>query len=453
MYIVISGGGDVGFHLAQILSREGHDVAIIERDPNALERLKSIDALVIKGHGGSPKKLEEAYIDYADVFIGVTGSDETNIIGCTLAKEHGCKTIARIKSEDYINEPMSLNLTHLGIDIAISPELISAIRIARILTMPTLYEMESFAGGKIRVLETVVKEDSFVAGKSIKRSHLPAGTNVVAIYRNDDIIIPFGKDLFLPGDRVALIIGDLRVIPDLQDIFGKLKKFSTEEESGEIRKVMIYGATDLGIRLAKVLAREKMGIILIEDDRERCERIAEDMPSNVLVINGSGTERETLIEEGVDVVDAFIALTPSEERNVLSCLVAKQYGARKTVALIGNIERKGMIEEIGVDLAINTKLSTVSTVLSHVHREEIKSLGILYRGEAIMADIQIPKGSKVIGNTLSKLRLKKGIMIGAIVRKGRVIIPHGTDTLHEGDRAIIFFKTEMMRKVEKLIFK
>ncbi len=442
----------MGYNVARTLVREGHDVALVEKESSVINKLEGLDALVIKGRGGSPKKLEEAYIGYTEVFVAVTGSDESNIIGCILAKEHGAKTIARLTRDDYINEPISYNLTHLGIDIAISPELISAVRIARMITMPMPYETESFAGGRIRVLEVLVKEDAFIANKSIRRAHLPSGTNVVAIHREGDIIIPSGRDRFMPGDRVVMIIGNLRIIPDIQDIFGKIDRGGEEEEK-TVKKVVIYGATDLGIVLTKLLSMEKMDVIILDEDREKCNTIAEEMPSNVLILNGSATNRDVFIEEGLDNVDAFLALTPQEETNVFACLVAKQYGADKTVALIQNPERKPMIEDIGVDLAVNLKLNMVGTILSHVHREEIQSISVLYRGDALICEIKIPTEAKIIGKPIRKLRLPKGLIIGALVRGGRVKIPRGSDKLEAGDRAVIFLKTELMKKMESKFFK
>ncbi len=449
--IVIAGSGKVGFHIASTLLKEGHNIIIIEQDKEAFQLAESLDALVITGNAASPKVLADAYISSADIFIGVTGSDEVNLLSCAIAKANGCKTIARVNGLDYMDEPISTTkFTDIGVDIAICPELVSAIKMINLLTISTFLDSNLFAQGKVQVMESRIEEDAPILGKPIKNIPFPKECNVVAIYRDADIMIPHGPDTFFPMDRVISILSDDSVIPNLQRLFGVE---TSVVESKAIERVMIYGATRIGIHVAKHMSSRDMSVILIDEDAERCRSVSEILPK-VLVIQGSATDKDVLVDEGVRDVDAFLSLTNSEETNVLAALMAKQYGAKQTIALVDRTEMKSMLEEVGIDLAVSPRLATVSAVLKYTHNPDVISISLMHSTEAQVVEMKVPSSSRLIGKKLKKVtEFRRNALLGAVVRKGRVIIPHGDFVFARGDRLVIFVMTSALRRIEALVTK
>ncbi len=446
MYAVIGGAGEVGLHIAHSLYDEGYNLAIVDKDPKACEKAEALDALVVRGNAASLAKLEEAGIGSAELFIGVTGSDEINIVACGIAHQKGCKTIARINSLDYIDEPIATKkFAFLGIDVAVCPELLAAIKMARMLTMPSLLDTDVFARGKIQIIESTVNRKSTINGRSLKNIPLPPRCNLVAIFRRGEVIIPRGTDKLAAGDRVVVALGDPRGMPEIKRLFGTGEPAPSLDM---IEKIMVVGATRIGMHLSRLLEKE-VNIVLIDEDEERCKTASERLLSS-LVIHGSGTDDSVLLEEGIANVDAFIATTSSEEINILSCILAKQYGAKKTIALVDRPELKNTLEGIGIDIAISPRLATVSGILQHVHRAEMLSLSVLHKGEARIVELKVGPHSKIAGKKLKRTNFPKNTLVGAIVRGGNVIIPGGEDMVNVGDSLIVFARTDTIPSLVKL---
>jgi trk system potassium uptake protein TrkA len=449
VYIVIAGAGVVGLQIARALSKEGHNIAIIDKDSGACERAEALDALVIKGNAASMSTLEEAYINSADIFIGVTGSDEINMLSCGIAKIRGCRTIARVNGLDYINEPISVEkLRDIGVDTAVCPELVAAIKMARILAIPSMLETSLFAGGRVQVIDSRVDRSAPVVGRPLRKIPFPEMCNVVAIFRDAEVIIPGGSDIFVPNDRVVSILGRADAIPRIEQLFGSQEQVEVGEA---VRRVMIVGATRIGIHLARLLQERNMSVVLIDDSEERCQEASERL-SNVLVIHGSGSDKDVLLEEGVAEVDAFLATTTHEEFNVLCCLLAKQQGAKKTIALIDRPELKSILEDMGVDLAVSPMMATVSSILQYARKSEVLSLSVLHGGEAQVIELKVTEKSKVAGKKLKKARFPKNSLVGAVVRNDKVFIPRGDFQVQVDDRLIVFARSDIIQKVEKLFF-
>lgn len=446
MYAVIGGAGEVGLHIAHSLYDEGYNLAIVDKDSKACEKAEALDALVVQGNAASLAKLDEAGIANAEIFIGVTGSDEINIVSCGIAHTRGCKTIARINSLDYIDEPIATKkFAFMGIDVAVCPELLASIKMARMLTMPSLLDTDVFARGKIQIVESTVSTKSPVNGQTLKHIPLPPRCNLVAIFRREEVIIPRGTDKLLAGDRVVVALGDPRGMPEIKRLFGT---GAPAPSLDMIEKIMVVGATRIGMHLSRLLEKE-VNIVLIDEDEERCKLASERLLSS-LVIHGSGTDDGVLLEEGIGNVDAFIATTSSEEINILSCILAKQYGAKKTIALVDRPELKNMLEGIGIDIAVSPRLATVSGILQHVHRAEMLSLSVLHKGEARIVELKVSAQSKIAGKKLKKAHFPKNTLVGAIVRNGNVIIPRGEDMVNIGDSLIVFARTDTIPSLVKL---
>jgi trk system potassium uptake protein TrkA len=448
MYIVIGGAGEVGYTIARSLSEAGHNIAIIDRDRAACAKVESLDVLVINGNSASPAKLDEAYINSADIYIGVTGSDETNMLSCAIAKLRGCKTVARINNLDYIDEPIETEkFRNLGIDTAICPELVAAIKMSRILSIPSLVDISIFADGKVQALDTRVEPGAPIVGRTLKKSALPTKCNVAAIFRDADVIIPRGSDIFIPLDRAIIVMSDLEKVEYIGKLFGHHEKVDLKDV---VKKVMIIGASRIGMHLAKTLQEQELNVILIDTSEEKCNFASEKLPK-VLVIHGDGTDRELLMDEGITSVDAFLATTNKEETNILSCLLAKQHSAKRTIALVNRTGIKSMLEDVGVDIVVSPRLVTVSTILKYVHRPGLLSVSILNRGEAQVLEYKITEKSRVREKQLKKIKFPKNTLVAAVIRNDKVLIPRGDFTIKLDDELIVFLRTDAFPRLEKVI--
>jgi trk system potassium uptake protein TrkA len=447
MYAVIGGAGEVGYKISRNLYREGHNVAIIEDGESEASHAESLDALVISGNAASPRKLKEAGIDTADIYIAVTGRDEINILSCGAAKTKGVKTIARINNQDYIGEPITTKLARFGVDIGICPDLVTARKISRILTMPSLMDAEVFAGGRVQVVEARVKETSIMANKRLKELALPKHCNLLSIFRAGEVIIPHGGSKLQPDDRIVVATTDPRALILLSRMLNG-KKGTTNQKSS-IEKVMIVGATSIGINLARNLEK-RCKTILIDEDEAVCREASERLASTI-VINGNGTDEQLLVEEGIETVDAFVAATQHEDTNILSCLLGKEFGAKKAVALINRSGLKSMFEHIGIDVAIDPKMTTVAAILRHIYKSELLALSVLQGGDAKVMEMKINPKSKMIGRPIKKLNFPEGAVIAAVARGSDVMVPSGNDMLHPNDRLVVFAKTEAVPKVDALV--
>ena len=404
--------------------------------------------LVVNGNAASPAKLEEAYINSADIFIGVTGSDEINIISSALAKLKGCKTIARINNIEYIDEPIEIEkFRNLGIDTAVCPELVAAIKMSRILSIPSLVDLSIFANGKVQAFDTRVQPGAPVIGRTLKKSALPRKCNVAAIYRDADVIIPQGSDVFLPHDRAVIVLSDLEPIKHVAELFGHQEQVNVKNI---VKKVMIIGASRIGMHLAKTLQEQDINVILIDESEEKCQMASERLPK-VLVVHGSGTDKALLLDEGISNVDAFLATTNREETNILSCLLAKQHNAKRTIALVDRLGIKSMLEDVGVDLMVSPRLVTVSTILKYIHRPGLLSITILSHGEAQVIEYKVTEKSKIREKPLKKIKFPKNTLVGAVVRNDKVLIPRGDFRIKLNDELIIFARTDAFQRLAKLI--
>ena len=448
MSVVIAGAGEVGFYIARSLYSEGIEVAIIESDEAAANKAESLDALVVRGNAAATTALEEAGIREADTFIAVTASDEVNMVACSIAKSYGVRTIARINATDYIDRPVSLDkFKLLGIDVAICPDLVAAHKIVRILSSPpALLETDVFAKGKIKVVQVTPGDNAPVMDKAIREIYWPKGVNLAAMFRKSDVIVPQGGDSIQRGDRVVLV-GDDEAIKEAK---GLLDIGSIRDEATPIEKLMIAGATRIGVNIAKLIERE-VDVTLIEPDPDVAEKASKQL-SGTLVIQGEPTDRDLLLDEGVSSVDAFIGATGAQGKNILSCFLARKLGAKSTIALIDQIELVDILHDVGIDLATSPRIATVNTILQYAHQtEDLVSLAVMQQGEARVLEFMVTSKSKLAGKALRKIPMPPNSIIAAIVREGDTIIPHGDTVIEVGDTAVVFARTESIPKLKKLI--
>lgn len=448
--VVIAGGGDVGFSLARALSEEGHNVTVIEKDEEKTRKLEGLDVMVVQGNAASQSTLNKAYINSADVLIAVTASDEVNMVACSIAKNRGCHTMARINSDDYIETPVSnKDLLDCGVELAFCPELISATHISNVLTLPVLFDSPLLMMDQVRIVEERVSRRSHVVGKEIAKASLPRDVNLVTIFRNEEVLIPRGSLKLEANDRIIALMpekGAKPLLAKLSKALGTSRKVRLDQR---VKKAMIAGGSRVGLHLAKLLSQNEVAVIMIEEDPERC-RMLSDKLEGVLVINGSPSDRELLREEGLSETDAFLALTDREEVNILISLLAKQHGAKRSIALIDKPSLKSTLEEMGIDLVITPRSVTLSTIMKYFHLEDFQSMATLSQGEAQVIEVKVREKAKLANRRIDSilgLRMK-GVLIGAILRNDNLIIPRGDTFIHPNDRLVVFTKSRSVRWVK-----
>ncbi len=442
MKIIIIGAGKVGCQIAKTLSSEKHDVTLIEKDDVIRQSAQnSLDVLTILGNGANVRTLEEAGIKQADMVIAVTSSDEVNMIACMTAKQFGVPLkIARIRNPEYLYAN-ALSREKLGIDLTINPERATAREIVKLLKSPiNVAQVQSFAGGKVQLFELKVEESFPFINQQLKAITFKYPILVAAIYRNDKIIIPGGEEKIIAGDNLYVLIK--------KDYFLELNEIFNQKPLS-VQNVIILGGSRIGIQAALILTKLGISTKLIERDKEKCEKIAESLP-HTLVINGDGTNIDLLKSEGVETTDGFVAVTGYDEDNLLVALLAKHLGAKKVIAKVDRINYIPILEKIGVDAVVNPRMTTASAILRFIRRGKIISLTLLKEGEAEVIELIVSPHSKIINTPLKEANLPQNSIIGAIVRKDEVIIPHGNDIIQPEDKIIIFALSSDVKEIEKI---
>lgn len=442
MRIIIAGAGDVGFHLAKLLAHEAHDIVLIDTDADKLKYASEhLDIAAIKGSASSYSVLEDAKVSKADLVISATSSEEANIATAIIAKHLGAKkTVARISNEEYLLKKEKLDLQSLGIDELISPETLAAREIKRLLKESALTDSFDFDKGVLSLMGISITGTGQLAGRTIMETAPlnPDGKFItVAILRNNQTIIPRGDTVFQTGDHayfVALPEGVEKVL----ELAGK--------ERVKIKDVMILGGSKVGFHTARKLAL-KYNIKIVEPDRERCEELADQLPG-VLIINGDGRDTDLLEEENISEMDAFIAVTENSETNIISCLVAKNHGVKKTIAMVENIDYIHLSQNIGVDTMINKKLIAANFIFRYIREGDVVSLTSMHGVNAEIVEYKVDDDAKILSDELRKLDFPKGAIIGGVIRNGRGYIAMGDFRFQPNDRVVVVTMPECMKKVE-----
>lgn len=444
MKIIIAGAGEVGTHLAKMLSNEYHDIVVIDPD---IENLKSIDSnldiLTIAGSATSFEILKDAKIKKTDLFISVTTSEETNINAAMIAKKLGAKkTIARVDNNEYIEPENISHFTGLGIDYLIYPERIAAREIANLLGQAETFESVDFSGGKLSLYVLKLNENALVLNKSLHEvtKNKEIKFRAVAISRNGKTIIPGGSDQFLLNDLIYVVTNKAG-IKDVLKYSGKKKKI-------DITNVMILGGSRIGKRVAKSL-ENRFNIKLIEINKEKSNLLA-DFLSNTLVINGDGRNIDLLNEEGLSNMDTFIAVTGNSEVNILSCMLAKRMGVKKTIAEIENIDYIDLGESMGIDTIINKKLITASRIYKFTLSAKVETMKCLTGSDADVLEFVAKDKSKITKDILKNTEFPKDAIVGGIIRGKKGFIATGDTHIKADDRVVVFTLPSAVKKVENL---
>jgi trk system potassium uptake protein TrkA len=444
MKVVIVGAGEVGYHIADRLSREGQDVALIEKSPDKARTLASkLNALVVEGVGSSAEVLEEVEIQSADLFIAVTNQDEVNLIACMLANEYGVpKIVSRIRNIEYAGDDWAANAKKLGIDLLINPQMVVAKDLVKVISYPAATSVAEFADGRIVFLGYPIGRDNPLAEVTLMELGwrcTDCRFVVAALSRKLETIIPRGNDTIMAGD-ILYFLCRKEELERINYIFGFEKR--------RAENIMILGGGWVGEGVARELARQKLRVKILDRQRDRCEQLAQRL-AGVTIIHAEGTDVDVFYEEGIRDIDVFVAVTQEDESNILCSLLAKSHGANRAIALVNQPQYVLLSPSIGVDACISPRLSTAGAILKYVRRGEVLSMAMVEECNAEVIELILPESSKILGKSLKEVKVPRGAIIGALMRGEDVIIPGGHDQLAAGDRAVIFTLPEAVVPVEE----
>jgi trk system potassium uptake protein TrkA len=443
MKILIAGAGAVGTHLAKLLGQENHDITLMDADKERLALIRdNSDVLTYIGNCTSLKDLTEAGISHADLYIGVTPEESKNITSCMLASNLGArKTLARVDNYEYLLPKNTEFFEKLGIHSMIYPELIAAREIAMSLKKPWTRFWWELCNGTVILAAAKVRDNAPIVNKYLhelmqedKRFHL------VAIKRNVFTIIPKGSDQVLAND--ILYFTTLRKhIDALPELLGK--------KSFETKRIMFMGGSRITMRTIQQLP-QNIDIKIIEQDRERAEMLVEMAPANVTVFVEDGRNTEFLLREGITETDAFLALTANSEANILGCMMAKQYGVRKTVAEVENLDYISMAERFDIGTVINKKLIAASKIYELLLKADASNIKSLTVADANVGEVTAKPNSKVTKKLIKNLNLPPDITFGALIRNGEPMLVDGDTLIEPYDQVVVFFLNKSLKSIEHL---
>ncbi|HIS09689.1 MAG TPA: Trk system potassium transporter TrkA [Candidatus Avibacteroides excrementipullorum] len=442
MKIIIAGAGSVGTHLSTLLSKEQQEIIVIDNDEERLSNIDPyLDIMTVQGAPTSISTLKNAGIKDADLFIGVTPDESSNMTACLIAKSLGAKkTIARIDNYEYLLPKQKEFFLNLGIDSLIYPEMLAAKEIVSSLKISWIRQSWEFGGGALLLFGSKVRENAPILDIKLEELKKEVPFHIVAIKRGNETIIPRGYD--------CIKLYDIVYITTTRENMPYLKKLIGKENYKPIENVIIMGGSRIAMRTTQY-APENMHMTIVENNYDKCMWLNEHVNNNVLVIKGDGRDLDLLKSEGLKTTDAFIALTGSSETNILACLAAKKAGVRKTIAEVENIDYIGMAESLDIGSVINKKKITAGHIYQMMLKADVSNVKSLTFASADVAEFTITKKAKVCGQKIKDAGFPKGINIGGIIRDGKGIIADGNTVIQENDHIVVFCTQMMLKKIEK----
>lgn len=452
MKIIIIGCGKVGFALAEELTRENHEVTIVDSSAQRLqEAADDLDALQIVGNGSSISTLTEAGIANTDLLIAVTGSDELNLLCCLIGKKLSrCQTVARVRNPIY-NKEIDFIKESLGISMIINPEMAVASEIARILRFPSAIKIDTFAKGQIELLKFRLKPEFDLDQTSI--AELPRKCHcdilVSGVERNDEVFIPNGDFVLRNGDFVSIIASPKNAASFFRNIGLK---------TNQVKNCMIVGGGTIAIYLARKLLESRIRVVIIEQSAERCQKLAEILPE-AMIVQGDGTNKKLLMEENLENAEAFVTLTNMDEENILLTLFAKENSNAKLVTKVNRISFDNILDKLDLGSIIYPKYITTDYILQYTRATQntigsnVETLYHILDNKAEALEFVIRENSPVVGKMLKELKLKSNLLIGCIYREGRVMLPRGNDSIKVGDTVIVVTTQKGLGDIQNILAK
>jgi len=446
MRVVVIGAGEVGYNIADILSKEGNDLIIIDKNEERLKYVsENLDVQTIVGSGSSPQILKKAKLEQSEMVVAVTDSDETNIVACLLASTQSKVPlkIARIRNPDLNRNSALFDKHHLNIDLCINPEREAVNDATNLMEYPGASEVIDFAGGNIKLVAFYVDPGCVAVGKSLQQIKEMYGQDILiaSITRRNEPIIPSGKSVIKENDHLFFFAPSSKVRSTLR-FFGK----DTEAP----QRVFILGGGTTGLMLAESLEKKGIFTKIIEKKQDRCETLACVLDKSI-ILHGDGTSQDLLREENIKDADYFIAVTDDEEANILGALLAKQLGAKKAISLINKIDYTDLIARVGIDGVMNPRHATIGKILHFIRKGKIISATPLRDEKAEAVEFIALETSEITNKPLKHIKFPKGTIIGAVLRDDQVIIPWGETIIRPGDHVILVTLRSAIPKVEKIL--
>lgn len=450
MKIIILGAGQVGSNLAEHLVREGNDLTVVDLDAEKLAALQDrFDLRTVCGQASHPAILKAAGADDADMLVAVTLNDETNMVACKLGGTlfNIPTKIARIRAVDYMKYPQLFNADHFGVDHVIAPEQEITDYLKKLIDYPEALQVVDFGGGRARLVAMKARAGGPLVGHELRdlQKHLPGlDARVAAIFRRNRTIVPEGRTVIQDSDEIFFIAAT-------ENIRAVMKEMRRGDKS--VRRVMIAGGGNIGQRLAKSLEAAGYEVKIIDRNKKNTERLAQVLKST-LVLTGDATDEDLLLEENIEDMDVFCALTNDDEDNIMSSLLAKRLGAKKVIALINRSTYVDLLQGGEIDIALSPAQATIGPLLTHIRRGHMAVVHSLRRGAAEALEAVVhgdARASKLVGRRIEEIDLPEGVTIGAILRGDQVIIAHHDNVIEVDDHLVLFVPNKrMIPKVEKL---
>ena len=447
MRIIIAGAGEVGYHLAKLLSFESHDITLIDNQKSNLHTAENkLDIKTIEGNSASISILKEANVENSDLVVSLTTSETTNFTTCILSKQLGAKrTIARISNVEFIKDCNEIDFDSIGIDELISPEDLAAEEIKLILSDSAFTNTHDFDNGILKMMAVRLEKNAPFVGKTVmEAASVYPGVHFmpIALKREDseNTVIPRGNTIFCECDHIYFITNS-QGLEELYKLMGAEKQ--------KIKDVMILGAGRVGSKLSKDLIDKDINVKLIEIDENKANKIAEEV-TDLMVLNVDGRNVDLLVEENLESMDAFIATTGDSETNIMSCLMAKSKKIKKTIALVENMDYFNLSQSIGIDTLINKKLLAANDIFKFVRNGDIVELAKLNDMDAEIVEFIVNENSKVLNKKIKDLNFPLSAIIGGVIRNNEGRIALGDFDIQLGDRVLVCSKPESIKKVESL---
>lgn len=437
MNIVIVGAGKVGFTLAEQLSQEGYNTTIVDNDSAVVESVVNrFDVRGVVGNGASYDVQLEAGVQDADLLIAATSSDELNILSCMVARKVGVKhTIARVRNPDY-SKQLQFMKQELGLSMVVNPEYSAALEISRMLRFPSAIKIETFAKGRVDLVELKINEQSPFVDLPVYalKKQFQLKVLICAVQREEEVIIPSGDFVLQVGDRI-------HVAASTQDINQLFKTASVLKD--KVRSVMVTGGGKISFYLSQLLEGSSIHLKIIEHDVERCQELVEQTNDHVMIIQGDGTDQSLLLEEGIESTDAFVALTGIDEENILVSMFAGKKNVNKIITKVNRVELTGMLESLGIESVVSPKHIAANEIIRYVRAMQnsvgnhVETLCRLVNNQVEAIEFQVKEDPLLIGIPLEQLSIKPNILVSSIIRNGTVIIPDGKSSFQPGDSVVV----------------
>lgn len=445
MRIIVIGAGEVGYHIAERLSHEAHEIVVIERNAEVCRRVQEgLRLRAIEADGSSPRALEEAGVRDATMVIAVADVDEVNIVACAIAHQYGVATkIARVRDIELGVHPILQGGKVLGIDLLINPNQVVADEILRVIQTTGAAEVADFAEGRVQLLGVKIGASAPVVNRRLRDLRSVQASCpflVVGIARGDQLIVPTA-DTTLFADDHLYVVSRREFIPDILVLLGRTTAAS--------KRVFIIGGGRIGLQVAQALEAEDLTVTVMERNRVRCEELAKHL-ARARILHGDGTDVRQLTEEGISETDALATITDDDATNLLAAILGKRYGAKKVVALFKRPDLIPLMESLGIDAPISPRLLTASVILRFVRRSRVVSVFELPESEAETLEVVVVPGTPAAGRSLEALALPADALVGAIVRGEEVLVPQRQTVLEAGDHVILLALPRAIQEIDHL---